>query len=125
MIMEEIQKAIAAHGMWKQRLRTAIATGQSDVSVSDVCHDNQCAFGKWLYTLDPATRSSNRWQCVRTLHADFHREAARILELALAGRKFEAEEALTFSRPFSDISAKLTAEMMAWKRGAPQPASIR
>lgn len=118
MIQEEIQKAIGAHGMWKQRLRTAVATGHADITVEITCQDNQCAFGKWLYTLDGATRSSPRWQCVQTAHADFHREAGRVLELALGGKKKEAEEALSFSSRFNEVSAKLTAEMMAWKKQA-------
>jgi hypothetical protein len=115
-IQEEIQKAIGEHGKWKQRLRVAIDSGTSDHSVSTVCQDNQCAFGKWLYTLDRKTSSSNRYQCVKVAHADFHREAARILELALDGKKKDAEEGLSFTSKFADVSAKLTLEMMAWKK---------
>jgi hypothetical protein len=114
-IQEEIQKAIGAHRQWKQRLHAAIDSGTFDQSVSTVCQDNQCAFGKWLYSLDRKTSSSNRYQCVKAAHADFHREAARILKLALDGKKKDAEEGLSFSSKFAAVSAKLTLEMIAWK----------
>lgn len=117
-IQDEIQKAIGAHGMWKQKLREAIDLGTSSHSVATVCLDNQCEFGKWLHGLDLKTRGTNRWQCVKAAHADFHREAGRILDLALKGKKKEAEDGLAMKSRFADVSAKLTLEMLAWKKEA-------
>lgn len=117
-LQSEISKAIGAHGMWKGMLRTAIETGKFDKPVEIVCQDNQCAFGRWLYSLDADTRRGPRCQRVRTLHAEFHREAARVLELALAGRKGEADREMAFGGRFANSSAALTAEMMKWKTEA-------
>lgn len=117
-IPEEIQNAIGAHGLWKHRLRSAVDTGRSEFSASTVCLDNQCPFGKWLYSVGSDIRATSRWKCVKTAHADFHREAAKVLELALAGRTDEARTGLGFTSPFAAASAKLTQEMMAWKKEA-------
>jgi len=99
--------------MWKNRLKTAIATRKSDVPVAKVCQDNQCEFGKWLYALDGRKRTS-RWQCVKAHHADFHKEASAVLQLALEGRKDEATARLSESSKFAVISSQLTKEMMDW-----------
>lgn len=117
-IQEEIQRAIEAHARWKRELHSAIESGKSEFAVENVCQDNRCAFGQWLYAQDTATEASPRFQCIRTTHADFHREAARILGLALAGKKVEAKKAFAYGSAFTGISAKLTAEMTAWKREA-------
>ncbi len=116
-LQSEIKKAIGAHGMWKGRLKTAIHTGKSEATVAVVCQDNQCEFGKWLYALDPKVKAEKHWQCVKGLHADFHKEAGSVLGLALAGKKAEAESALTDNSKFNAITMKLTMEMMAWASG--------
>ena len=48
-VHDEIDKAISAHGMWKQKLRNAIDTGECESTPAKVKMDNNCAFGKWLY----------------------------------------------------------------------------
>lgn len=104
--------------MWKHRLRSAVDTGKSEFSVGVVCLDNQCPFGKWLHSVDLEMKATARWKCVKTAHADFHREAAKVLDLALTGRQAEARDALGFTSKFTAASAKLTQEMMAWKKEA-------
>lgn len=113
--VEEIVKAIGAHGMWKQRLRQAVDTGKSEFTVERVMPDNLCDFGKWLHGLPPSDKADENWKSVQGLHARFHHEAARILRLATSGRKAEAETGLALASPFSDISGQLTTAMMKWK----------
>jgi hypothetical protein len=115
-IEQQIQRAIEAHAEWKVRLNSAIETGRSSHAVAVVCQDNQCELGRWLYDLDAATKSSSRWACVRNTHAQFHREAAGILSLALAGDKQAAKSRMNYSSPFAGLSNRLTAELAAWKR---------
>lgn len=118
---EEITKAIAAHGMWKARLNQAIATGTIDVPVGTIEMDNQCAFGKWLYgpTLDANDRTSTHYKNVRALHAEFHRTAAKVVELALAGKKQEATNLMSLDGPYTKVSSQLTAAMTAWLKSLP------
>jgi methyl-accepting chemotaxis protein len=114
--MEEIDQAIGAHGLWKQRLKDALAAGRSDIAPSQVEADNLCAFGKWLSGLTwPDTRSAH-YDTVRSLHTAFHREAANVLRLALAGSKTEASQALDLGGTFALASAALTRAMMDWKK---------
>jgi methyl-accepting chemotaxis protein len=114
---DEIRKAIGAHGLWKTRLKDAIQTGKSEFTVEGVGKDNNCEFGQWLYgTAKADTRYAKRFETVRRLHADFHKEVARILELALKGGKDSALAALGDNTPFHKLSAELTMEMMSWAK---------
>lgn len=115
-IVEQIDKAVAAHGMWKARLRQAIDAGKSDFTAAGVSVDNQCEFGKWLYSLPAADRQGAEWQKVRDLHAKFHREAARVLGLAVGGKKADAESGLATGSQFAKISLELTGAMIEWKK---------
>ncbi len=117
---ELIAKAVAAHGAWRQRLRTAVETGKSDFTVSVVQVDDRCDFGKWLASLDASTKNSPRVAKIRALHADFHKEAARILAAVLEKRKNEAEAALSPTSPFGKLSGAMALELNAWMQEVPE-----
>jgi methyl-accepting chemotaxis protein len=114
-----LDKAIAAHGMWKRRLKSAMNSGQSDVTPQVVAADNNCEFGKWLYgngvRLSPAEKGTD-FEMVKKLHADFHRCASDTLGKALKGDRQGCDCDMGLSGRFSDASAKLTGAMMSWKR---------
>jgi methyl-accepting chemotaxis protein len=113
--LTHIDRAMAAHGNWKTRLRDAIHSGKSDANVATVAVDNACEFGKWFLSLPNAERGSAQGRVVQTLHAQFHRAAANVLEMALAGRREEAELAMGTTKEFAQVSAKLTVAMIEWK----------
>lgn len=117
----EIDKAIGAHGMWKARLKQAIATGKADAPIDVIRKDNECAFGKWLYgpSLSAGEKGGAEYKAVRDLHAQFHKCAAQVAELAQGGKKAEAEAMLALNGAFSMASHNLTQAMMNWKK---QPA---
>jgi len=112
---QEIVKGIGAHGLWKQRIVDAIKTGQSEWVPGKVRLDNQCEFGKWLYSCSSADKSTGHFEKVKILHADFHKVAAGVLDLALKGNKDEAQSAIAMKSDYRSISSSLTKEMMAWK----------
>ena len=115
MIQDEIKQAISAHGKWKHKLRSIIDSGESDVTASHVKADNNCSFGKWLHgRINPNEKGSPHYAAVVQLHAEFHQEAAKILELGLKGDKDAANAAMALTSPFSQISAKLTQELNKW-----------
>lgn len=113
---QEITKYIGQHSAWKARLREAIDKGSHSWNVPDVRRDDQCEFGKWLRSLPSSARSNEHCQNVENLHADFHREAARVLELVDTGKKDQADEAMDLKGSFTAASTKLTQEMMQWKQ---------
>lgn len=109
---QQVRAAIGAHGMWKGRLRNAIDTGSSAVSVGEIRVDDRCEFGQWLHG---AGRNgfavSQSWESVRKLHADFHAEAAQVLEMALSGRKADAEKSMSLGGGFFHASSALVKEL--------------
>jgi methyl-accepting chemotaxis protein len=115
---DEITKAIGAHGMWKNRLRSAIDSGKADANPADVAKDNVCPFGQWLYgpAMPAAIRSGMDYATVRRLHAEFHKCASKVLECVAVADKPKAESIM--SGDYARISADLTAAMMKWKSAA-------
>lgn len=116
--IKEIDKAIGAHGMWKSRLKMTIESGRIDMPVDSIRRDDQCEFGKWLHgkTLTATDKASAHYKTVTDLHARFHKTAAHVVELALGGRKSEAETLMIFGGEYAVVSAKLTQAMMNWKQ---------
>lgn len=119
---EEINEAVGAHAMWKQRLRTAIDKGTSEFTVDTVAKDDACEFGKWLYgpTLSPVDKAMAEYQSVKGLHAQFHQCASKVLKCALTGKQADAESMMGNAGEFAAISAHLTRAMTAWKTKAPK-----
>lgn len=113
---QELSKAIGAHGMWKQRLNAAIEQGSSSFSPEQVAPDNQCDFGRWLYSLPPVVRRSPEFNNVQALHASFHKEAARVLSLAVKGDRQAARQSMDIGGTYSKVSSDLTSAMMTWKK---------
>src|SRR5689334_4449791 len=94
-ITNDLRDALAAHAKWKTHLKNAIESGKSDFSVPTVARDDQCAFGKWLYGEGAAhAGSSPHHAACKQAHAHFHTSAAEVLELAVSGRRDEAERKL-------------------------------
>ncbi len=115
-IKKQITKAISAHGMWKVRLKDAIDKQSSEFEVTHVRSPHHCDFGKWLDGEKAKLLKFPNYAKVCDLHAQVHTETARIMELALAGKKDEATRAIDLGSSFATLSAHLTQEMMHWKQ---------
>jgi hypothetical protein len=115
---DALELAIVFHAKWKYRLMDAINTGKSEWRVGDVRTDNSCEFGKWLLALPLSGRLSENYKKVLALHTEFHKLAAGVLELALAGRKDEATAAMALGSRFALVSSNLTMAVTAWKEAA-------
>lgn len=112
----EIQAAIVAHRIWKERLSTAIELGKSEFLPEIVKTDNNCAFGKWFYNISIEDKKTEYYQSVKEFHAKFHQEAGKILDLALAGKKEEAKKAMEVGSEYSKISSKLIMLLNIWEK---------
>ncbi len=117
-IQNEIKNAIAAHSLWKSRLRAAITSGTSEFSPEKVRADNNCDFGKWLYGMPKQGQAkvASMAETVRKQHAEFHKVAADVLRLALSGKKDEAAKLIAPGSQFADLSVDLTKSMMEWQK---------
>jgi hypothetical protein len=83
---DQVKAAIRMHKTWLDRLKDAADTGRSEYSVATVARDDICPIGIWLSeTIAPELRESPLHVITVARHAVFHRSAARLLSLALAG----------------------------------------
>lgn len=112
---ESIDNALNAHSKWKTRLLDAIKEKKSEFKVEEVQKDNACEFGKWLYSLPEADRKVAIELNITELHANFHKEASSILELALKGNKNEAMKKMEFGGDYGKITGKLVVALTKWK----------
>jgi methyl-accepting chemotaxis protein len=116
-INEQITAAIGAHGLWKSRLRAAIAKGASDVPLETVRNDHVCSFGKWLYgpEIEAATKTSAHYKTCAEIHHRFHVAAAGVISLVISGNNQEASRAMEGACEFDKVSRELTRALLAWK----------
>ena len=114
----KISQAISTHRKWKEHLFKAAETGASEFKPSVARADNQCEFGKWLY--EQATvefQQTAQYQQAKQIHANFHQEAAHVLEVALQGHKSDATKMLNAQSNFAKISATLFAKLLEGQFG--------
>jgi methyl-accepting chemotaxis protein len=111
----QINRAIGAHGMWKNRLKGAISNGGSDVKADTAGRDDACEFGKWLASV-PASQRDAHWSKVSELHKAFHQTVGDVLRKLEAGDKASAEKLTANDSPFAMASAKCTMAMLEWSK---------
>lgn len=118
MPQQQIAAAIAAHAMWKIRLKAAITHGVTAAEAASARRSDACKFGQWLSSpaLAPELRESvNFGEAVR-LHSAFHDVVSKTLGDIAAGRNDKAEASIAIGGAFANASATLTAHMMKWQR---------
>ena len=119
---DEIRGALGAHGRWKIRLHAAIEAGNGAFTVAEVEGEHLCDLGKFLHHRVPmAARRSGHWRRCMDLHAQFHKAAARALQMALDGKKEAALAEWEASGKMAALSRALTGELLDWQ-AAPGPA---
>ena len=111
---DQIKSAIGAHGLWKGRINTAVETGASEWDPGAVQSSHNCDFGKWLDTF-PVAERNGQYKKVADLHADFHKEAASVLKMALSGDKARAKKAVAMGSEYEKLTTSLTRAMMEWR----------
>lgn len=111
---EQISTAIASHSLWKKRLLNAIESGESEWTPGTVRPCNLCEFGKWLDDVPDKFRGDCYDEVVH-LHAAFHREAARILEMALTKDQEAAHTLVRSGSVYARLTLTLVAALASWK----------
>ncbi len=108
----QIDAALHAHAQWFIKLRMAIDKGSSEFKPEIVKTDNACAFGKWLYGNFPAKqKETTLYKEIKDLHANFHAEAGKVLELAIGNQKNVALKAVEAGSPLRQISSILVKKL--------------
>ncbi len=111
----EITKALQMHGLWKHKINNAIKNGNANIDIGEVQNDKACEFGKWFYELPLEVREDEVVKNIGELHALFHSEVAKILNLVKDGQIDEAKKANEIGGKFSQISGKLVISLEKWK----------
>lgn len=106
--------AIRAHANWKMKLTAYLNRPDRTLDPKVVGSDAECQLGKWL----KAEAGKPELQDLATLHTQFHREAARLVQRADAGERVGAEAALGASSPYGTVSAKLVKRLAELKAKA-------
>lgn len=114
-LFDQIDLALNAHHLWRERLKAAIRTGECEYTVEVVSDDGCCNFGVWLRHLPLPERETREWRQVSRLHARFHQEAAGVLTHALAGERAKAEAFFGDEGAFTRASEQLTRALREWK----------
>ena len=114
-IREGLRNAIGAHGIWKRRLRTAIAMGGPAPDPARTACPHRCQFGQWLAALPAAQVAAPEATRVMHSHAAFHKAAGAVAALVVAGRKTEAEADLDRGG-FHHASEDLADALADWLR---------
>jgi chromosome segregation ATPase len=111
-----VKNAIAAHQLWTARLRAAIGAGKLEIPVATIRADNECQFGKWLYSADFADpgRGIDTYNKVKQIHAEFHHEAAKVAEFAVSHQKKTAEDAMAPTSEYARVSTALKELLTRW-----------
>jgi hypothetical protein len=84
--------AITAHVNWKLRIH-ALLSGKlpEKLDPATIERDNVCELGKWLHSDGKNAMPGPEHSELLTVHAEFHREAARIVRETYSGRKIGLE----------------------------------
>ena len=108
MIALSIDDSILAHLGWRERFQTAIegidADRLADLVVADA---DGCLFGQWLASPEHVVQAqSDELARIKSVHNEFHRVAADIVELLHRGEVDAAQHVL--DTLFAEVSGKLT-----------------
>lgn len=98
--MVDFNKAVLAHGKWKERLQDFASGTGGSLDPDIVGRDDRCEFGAWLHGDGAAAKSQPSYAAVVSAHATFHRCAADIVRRIKAGNIEEAQGML--ADPTSD-----------------------
>jgi methyl-accepting chemotaxis protein len=112
----DFDSIIDAHSAWKKRLRDAVASEVEarKLRPEEVCKDNHCALGKWIYGPGRSFEADPEYQPLRQSHAEFHQCAADVIRLAQKGDKTGAESILIDR--FFDLSKETVQHIQHMKR---------
>jgi hypothetical protein len=114
-LKHEIDQAIADHAAWKSRFRDFI-NGKIELDAATVGKKNHCQFGKWIeHEGERMLLPKEVHDEIFSLHAEFHRVAATVIEKKNKGDIQGAQQDLTSNGAFGRASAALMQRMLKIK----------
>jgi methyl-accepting chemotaxis protein len=114
--LEQLDKALAAHSMWKHRLRDLVENGVGDIDAKTAMRDDACEMGKWLRSYQPNLGEQLLYNTVCARHTQFHESVGKVVLLANMKQTEDAKREMGLNSSYMKASAALTADIMAWKK---------
>ena|ERR1035437_5608898 len=108
--------AIRAHSEWKMKLSAYIRNPDGSLKAADICPDNKCALGEWIYGEGSKYSHMPEYAALKTEHEKFHKEASEVVKKSDAGQNVTDEIALGGRSGFAIASTKVVTTIMAMKR---------
>lgn len=105
----DFNSAVTVHLEWKLKLRLYIKNREGNLNPDEVCKDNLCKLGKWLYSDGSAKYASlPEYQKIVEVHKEFHRVAGDIIRRANLGEDVEEEVVLGADSAYDKASVELS-----------------
>ncbi len=95
--------AIKAHSAWKMKLSNYISNPDKSLKHEEVCLDNKCELGKWIYSDGDKYNKESEFITLKNEHAKFHKAAAEVIKKADSGLSVSEEIQLGGSSEFSKV----------------------
>lgn len=107
--------ALHAHAAWKEKLAKYIDHADGSLKHEEVCLDNKCLLGKWIYGQGLKFSHLEDYKKLKPAHAKFHKEAGEIVKKANQGEKLSKEISLSSSSPFINASKEVATIILRLK----------
>ena len=106
------RSAIDAHQKWKARLQAVINGDESEnLSADVISRDDQCVLGKWIHGVGGQLFGTDEtFKELHKNHVMFHQCAGRVLKLAQAGAKTDAQDSLKAGE-YAEVSRRVTLDL--------------
>lgn len=109
--------AIAAHVNWKLRIHTLLSGKLTEkLDPATIEKDNVCELGKWIHSDGRNEIPKDQHGELLAAHADFHREAARIVRECYAGHKIGLE-VIEMNAPFGKLTTRIVGILSKMGKG--------
>jgi transcriptional regulator with XRE-family HTH domain len=112
---DEIAIALRTHRSLKAQIYGALLHGTVD-ELRPHLDEQRCPIGLWLHDhLAPGHRRTEHYDRAARIHADFHREIARVIDGASSGGAARAEQIVAAPSQYVLTSAALERAFAAWR----------
>ncbi|WP_397600891.1 CZB domain-containing protein [Silvanigrella sp.] len=100
--------AVKAHTAWKVKLFHYLKNPDKSLDRNMVCKDNICDLGKWIYKVENKFSTNKNYLKLKSIHADFHKEAANIVD----GEIINESDITGNNSKFNNLSNKIVSVLM-------------
>lgn len=112
----DLDKAIAVHSAWKQRLAAYIRNPDKSIDGANLANDNQCELGQWIQEESARCVSDAALLALKKEHANFHRAAADVVRRADSGQNTTEEISLGAKSTYASCSTAVLHAIMQLRR---------